>query len=479
MKEENKSDTEVTQILSFIETTALTLFVHEYATTHADFKNALKQRFAPPRNNALLQTDYRKEIEFCFSSSSYRGRYRGYGGYSIDLDEISRKLDVFWKKADYLMDQKSFGDVASIALQVLHSIGTHFEDDQYEACYDDYCCLESDCEMAGNFLLRLACNEEVFQSVKDDILEELSAILPLGAYRAYNIYDVDKLIEKFELDAESPLSALRIIKEKLVKNESGSWRKYELVLKKVALLNALDRQVEAKQAIQNYISLPEIRAVWVEELLQEGNKEEALDVLDKGICQLKQSNDYRWLPDWKCKKLEIYQLANDKANIVKMARELFVDAKGKLEYYHLLKQNVNASEWTLFLKGLLEETPFFARGYFYDSDVIADIYAEEKDYVRLMNCAKQLSGRTQLEFLLVYACHLKDTYAEEILNLFSVLLQEYAEKNVGRDYYEYITKVLRMMLTVKGGEQAVRSLVDIFRVSYKRRSSMMATLAGF
>lgn len=73
MKEDNKADTEVTRILSFIDTAALTLFVHEYATTHADFKNALKQCFAPPRNNAQLQTDYRKEIgqsglKSCFRS---------------------------------------------------------------------------------------------------------------------------------------------------------------------------------------------------------------------------------------------------------------------------------------------------------------------------------------------------------------------------------------------------------------------------
>ena len=54
---------------------------------------------------------------------------------------------------------------------------------------------------------------------------------------------------------------------------------------------------------------------------------------------------------------------------------------------------------------------------------------------------------------------------EDLLERFSSHVQVYAEKNTD--------------LKLKGGEQEVRLLVDVFRQAYKRRTAMMGILKDF
>ncbi|EDV04865.1 hypothetical protein BACINT_04006 [Bacteroides intestinalis DSM 17393] len=71
------------------------------------------------------------------------------------------------------------------------------------------------------------------------------------------------------------------------------------------------------------------------------------------------------------------------------------------------------------------------------------------------------------------------THSSEILSLFTDDLRVYAEKNLGRSHYEYIARVLRGMRKLNGGKEAVKQLVDEFRVLYKRRPAMMEELGEF
>ena len=58
-------------------------------------------------------------------------------------------------------------------------------------------------------------------------------------------------------------------------------------------------------------------------------------------------------------------------------------------------------------------------------------------------------------------------------------LRVYAEKNLGRNHYEYIARVLRGMRKLNGGKEAVKQLVEEFRVLYKRRPALMQELGEF
>jgi len=56
---------------------------------------------------------------------------------------------------------------------------------------------------------------------------------------------------------------------------------------------------------------------------------------------------------------------------------------------------------------------------------------------------------------------------------------KYAEENVGRNHYEYIARILKETKKLKGGKALVQEIVEEFRVTYKRRPSMMEVLRNF
>jgi transcription initiation factor TFIIIB Brf1 subunit/transcription initiation factor TFIIB len=72
-----------------------------------------------------------------------------------------------------------------------------------------------------------------------------------------------------------------------------------------------------------------------------------------------------------------------------------------------------------------------------------------------------------------------DLYPEKTLELFKKAINEYAEKNIGRSYYEYIAKLLKQMLKIKNGNQTVAEIVSNYRIKYKNRRVMIEILSSF
>ena len=108
----------------------------------------------------------------------------------------------------------------------------------------------------------------------------------------------------------------------------------------------------------------------------------------------------------------------------------------------------------------------------------AEIYVNERDNEHLF---KLLSSTRyhQLEALMKYSYYLKDTHSEQLIVIYTSLLNDYAEQNVGRTHYELIVQALLCAKKLNGGQAAVKTLVAEFRIKYKRRPAMMEVLARF
>ena len=63
-----------------------------------------------------------------------------------------------------------------------------------------------------------------------------------------------------------------------------------------------------------------------------------------------------------------------------------------------------------------------------------------------------------------------------MLAAFSIDIREYAERNIGRDYYVRVAEMLHFIKRFKEGETIVGDLVQEFREKYKRRPAMMDEL---
>jgi tetratricopeptide (TPR) repeat protein len=468
-------DEEVEQILLFAEPDKLSDFVLKYASSHSDFKSALLETFLPKKPVAKLSVDYQMEIEKCFNSAYKNGPKRGrYYEPEIDWDEVSGKVDGYLAKATLLLQRQDLEEAATIALQILRSIGNNYieEDFLYNDGDIDF---EISCEDAGDLLLEIVKHSGASQVLKENILNEATKISKMATYREYELYDMDELVQQIMLSVQSKEEALLSINH-LIEERKEHRELYKLVLRKVEILEELGKTVEAEATLSEFLYLPEIRRREAENLLDGKCYEKAISMLNEGIVIAEKAGEYSILREWREQLLSIYEEVHDITKVIEMCRLLFIHTNGSLDYYHKLKSLISSTDWKEYLSTLLQETTFF--DYWGSGNTKAEIYIEEKEYDKLFSFLSTVEYR-RLDALVQYASHLNATHSSEILSLFTDDLRVYAEKNLGRSHYEYIARVLRGMRKLNGGKDVVKQLVDEFRVLYKRRPAMMQELGEF
>ena len=470
-------DVDIQQCLSFIKPQELSRFICEYASTNQEFKTALLDRFITKKLSKTSQDkDYRKEIQKIFENSfqSKKSRYHNrYDDFSRDWETVFSQLDTFLEKADFFLKLESLDDTIAIALQTLRSIGENYDD---ELLYDDDISASDYCEQAGDLILKVVRHPKTTQQQKTGILQELCQIAGISIYHDYDIYDVDDLMMQINLSIQSADKALELI-DKLLEERKDSYDLYQLVLRKVDMLLGQKEQEKADDTIRQYLYLSEIREMEVKKLMEREQYDEAVRLLDEGI-ELSKKEEYDGTTGkWLKLKLKIFERTNRTSEVIDTCRLLFISGREQFEYYHKLKTLIPKEQWKVFLDEMMKEVPF--NGYFsFDGNVEAEIYVEEKEDERLFHLLSS-AGFGQLEALMQYAHHLKNSHSEQLIDMYISILIDYAERNIGRKYYEQIARALLCMQELNGGKVAVKQLVEDFRTIYKRRSAMMEELRRF
>lgn len=470
-------DVDIQQCLSFIKPQELSRFICEYASMNQEFKTALLDRFITKElSKTSKDKDYRKEIQKIFENSfqSKKSRYHNrYDDFSRDWETVFSQLDTFLEKADFFLKLESLDDTIAIALQTLRSIGENYDD---ELLYDDDISASDYCEQAGDLILKVVRHPKTTQQQKTGILQELCQITGISIYHDYDIYDVDDLMMQINLSIQSADKALELI-DKLLEERKDSYDLYQLVLRKVDMLLGQKEQEKADDTIRQYLYLSEIREMEVKKLMEREQYDEAVRLLDEGI-ELSKKEEYDGTTGkWLKLKLKIFERTNRTSEVIDTCRLLFISGREQLEYYHKLKTLIPKEQWKVFLDEMMKEVPF--NGYFsFDRNVEAEIYVEEKEDERLFHLLSS-AGFGQLEALMQYAHHLKNSHSEQLIDMYISILIDYAERNIGRKYYEQIARALLCMQELNGGKVAVKQLVEDFRTIYKRRSAMMEELRRF
>lgn len=469
------ADAEVKQILSFTTPKQLSDFVLQYASSHPEFKAEIVETFLLKKQSEKLPVNYKKEIENCFKPSyGKKYGYARYGGFEDIWGETFSKINNYLSKADMLYQLRNFEDAASIALQVLRSIGEQYIDGDIIAV--DEGDVSPYCEEAGRLLLEIVGHPDAPKELKERILKEITSISQISSYLEYELCDMDEWVQEIILSVQSKEEALLSL-DVLMKEQSGRWDFYKLVLRKVEILQSLNRIDEVEATLAEYLYLPEIRRSKVEKLIEDKCYDKAICVLDEGIVLAEEKERPGTVEEWMKLKLSIYEEVHDIDKVIEMCRLLFIQNRGALDYYHKLKSLIAPKDWKVYLENLMQETKF--SDYFgWDSNIKADIYVEEKDYNNLFNFLVKVDYN-RLNALLHYAPYLNETHSSQMLPLLTDELRIYAKRNMGRNHYEYIAKVLRSMLALNGGKEVVKQLVGDFRVLYKRRPAMMEELREF
>lgn len=481
IKEEKpvQPDADIQRLLSFVKPQELSRYISEYASTNPEFKAGLLNHFIAKESSSTSKgKDYGTEILKAFNGSGgskrsrYYNRYNDYD-YIRDWETIFNQMDIFLKKADFLLTLGDIDNVTVIALQILRSLGENYDD---ELLYDEDLDVPSYCERAGDLLMKVVGHSKTTQKQKEDIVQELRKIAEISVYRDYDLYDVDELMMQINLSIQPTEKALELI-DGLLKTRKDAYDLYQLVFRKVNLLLELHEEQKANDTIRQYLYLPEVRNMEVKKLIAGSRYDEAIRLLDEGIEIAEKEMHPGIVNEWLEMKLEVYERAHRTSEAIDMCRQLFVTGSDKLVYYNKLKALIPKEQWKDFLYTMMKETNF-GNYFFFNESVEADIYVKEKDYERLFTFLSSVRCN-QLEALMSYAHFLKDTHSEQLIAIYTSLLNDYAERNMGREHYEFVARALSCVGKLKGGQDAVKNIVAEFRIKYKRRPAMMEVLDKF
>ena len=464
-------DVDIKQLLSFISPQEISTFISEYASTNPEFKAALLKRFIFKESSSTSKgKDYRTEIQKIFNSfgDSKKSRYHNrYNDYSRDWETVFNRMDVFLKKADFFLSLGDMDSTIAIALQTLRSIGENYEDELLYIDDDDDFGTSLYCEHAGGLLMKVVGHPKTTQKQKTDILQELRQIAEISTYRNYGIYDIDELMMQINLSIQPTEKALELI-DGLLETRKDTYDLYQLVLRKVNLLLEQNEEQKANETIRQYLYLTEIRRMEVDKLIARCQYDEAICLLNDGIEIAEREMHSGTVGEWLKMKLDIYEITHRVSEVIDTCR---------LIYYSKLKTLVPKEQWKSFLDRMMKEAELSDYFSFVGNDK-AEIYVKEKDNDSLFSLLSSVRYN-QLEALMKYAHYLKDTHSEKLIAIYTSLLNDYAERNLGREHYEFIARVLSCIRKLNGGQAVVKSLVAEFRIKYKRRPAMMEVLKDF
>ncbi|KAA6319235.1 hypothetical protein EZS27_030848 [termite gut metagenome] len=456
---------QIAELLKYVETKELIAFLSQYAGEHNDFYQVLESRFHPQKNTGFLK-NYAKDIQRCFKvrGSSYDG-YR----YSSEAEDIAKNLYPFIEKVKFLIGQHCLEEAAAISLQIIKDIG-----DDYEEYEDDDGSLGNVCQEASEILTGIIEND-ASKELLDLLMKEISLLIKNHTYDNYDLANIDRLLCMVSLKASNVDGGVRIIDE-VLKVEPDSFRTPSLVISKIELLESAGQHEQTESVISHYLYLPEIREIRLKKQIENNLYEEALSLIDGGIDIAQKQNHSGTVADWKDQKLSVYQLMGNNEKVIELAEDLFIIGRDSMKYYHALKNVIPSEQWASFLDDFLKKTE--KQSPWRSSSTFAQIYIEEEYWDRLMSFVEKhirLGKYTSLES---YEAYLQSQYPERMLEFYRSQILDYAEKNMGRDHYQYIASVLKKMKTYSGGVEIVNSIVSHFKNIYFKRRAMMEELSG-
>ena len=433
--------------ISLLTEMQLSDFVGNYAQKDAVFKEELLKYVVSKQLSGTAGT-YRKEV-------------RKYICYA----DIYGILD----KGILLLEAGRIEEAVAIALQTFESFA-----DEYE--YDDYADndnIDSEvCERAGDLIRRIVNDSRTASELKRSIVVELDSLSGKDVYAQFDMFDMDGLVMDVSQSIFSKEDILAMIDIHL--RTEPEYRLADWVQRKVHVLAGMGRTDEAADVVDRYLYLPEIRREEVDKAVGAGNYERALAMLDEGIDLAEKNGHYGTRNSWRERKREVFEAQGRVDDVVEITREMFLDSP-KMEDYRRLRSLIKAEKWPEYLDSLIDRARLVDYSY-YTSCSRAEIFREEKEYDRLLALIAKLRPEDRLHALMTYSSVLQAGYSAQLLDMFTPLIKDYAERNVNVKAYPYVVQVLRQMRKLNGGEEVVSELVSLFRSKYARRSRMMQEL---
>ena len=445
-------------------------FCLDYARKDKKFNKELttflNERFIEDEDSAA---DFIARLEDAFGEEKNIGdRWHSY--YVTNWDEIySISTDVL-KDARRLLDMGNASAALQIAMRMFELTDAEDLNDVDEDDGDWW--LADNLENYGKLLVESIGCDSVPQEEKDEVIEKLKKMVKSEIWN-FGYCDMNRLLQEASAASQSDDAMLRLLDEMISRQGLSDSDRAEYVLRKIALLEKMDRKDDAAKATEQYLYMPQVRKRQIEKAIERRDFQTAITLIKGGQKQAEEQN--RSIVQWKELELDVYRRTLNWPMQAQLCRELFILKRGSMDYYHELKKLTDSKEWKPFLAKLLSETKMDV---WCSSSIEADIYIEERDWERLFALLMDANHHS-LDMFDSYAHHLKSTHSEELLTEYVSMLKDYAARNMGAKHYSRIRNSMEAMLKLENGNTAAHELAEHFREVYRRRPSFMAEISKF
>ena len=445
-------------------------FIKEYARDNKAFKNVFLEKFSPkPKSKSKREKpleDYVKTIQKAFISSGInsRGRYRNNCEYfEFDAEAVGEKLEPLLEKARFYIRHDNKDEAILIAQKLIDTIPDHWdpdcdEDGDIQVIYDD-----------AIDLLAEMLNEKLSNEQTEWILSWYEKTIGDKKHEYVGLNTSLEVLEQYfaSHSADNFDRVLRIVNQRIM--NARDYEKELAVLDKISLLKENNHVEDADNTIEEFLYYPRVRKIRLQRLQAEKQYDQAIELLQEGIEIAGKKQERGTINEWQKELFLVYKQLQNKEKMVEITKELFVQGNEQRAGYLVLKEITPKAEWDEVLTWILRNLP--DRGYYGSSELKADIYVEHQMWGDLWKFCQKSS----IEVVRQYEKYLRPQHEKEILNIYLKYVQHQAAIT-DKDAYKRVANMLNWMKAFEGGPAVVKKLVDLYRVTYKRRIYMMKEL---
>ncbi len=233
------------------------------------------------------------------------------------------------------------------------------------------------------------------------------------------------------------------------------------------------RKPEADAIIQKYRHIPRFREITIQQAVQAQQYALAKQYVQEAAALEKGKGGYNPNQNhWDQWLLRIAEQESNAADVRTLTAALFYRTY-QLEYYRKYKQTYPPAAWPAEYDKLVKKLLTDDRSLWQGGGNLVTLFIEEQDWAKLFDYVRK---RASLELLMQVAPYLKADYEAPLLKLLQEWVFTYAERNVNKPSYEFVTEVLNYMGTLEGGKSIVAGLVADFRELFSKRRTMMTEL---
>lgn len=263
--------------------------------------------------------------------------------------------------------------------------------------------------------------------------------------------------------------------DKIKKEDEFGYNYSKAQLIKAEILRKTKGESAALAYIEKNLSNPGLREVALQTAYAEQNFEKAISIAQDGIKHDKGNKPglvYQWV-DW---LLRIAVAQNNTEKIIEYARKLIIESNADSKvYYEVLKNTVDASQWPAFMEKLIFDIR--NKSVWFNSTLIANIYANEGEWDKLLAFLKELvaTKRASLTLIDSFSSLFPGQYSGELADIYQDLISDFLSKNANRNYYREACKYIKGIIKL-GESQKATEFIQNLKSKYANRPALIEEL---